>query len=305
MRTILLTLLLVITALYSAGAQAVPDTTYKPPITNPTYEYGTGPLVMIDEAHYNYHTAGGRYLPFAELLRRDGYRVEPFTEQFTEESLAECDILVIANALDVSSVDDWSAPSPGAFTILEAGRVQQWVKAGGSLLLIFDHMPFPGAALEMAKAFKLRTRNSFVMDTLNAGPSVFRRSDGTLLDHPITNGRDSTERIDSVASFTGTAYFAKTDYFQPLMVMDSQFVHFMPREAWEFDANTPTAPARGWYQGGVLELQEGRVAVFGEAAMFTAQVAPEENRKAGMNCPIAGQNAQFLLNVMRWLSRKI
>jgi hypothetical protein len=47
---------------------------------------------------------------------------------------------------------------------------------------------------------------------------------------------------------------------------------------------------------------EGRVAVFGEAAMFTAQIAGEQQRRFGMNSDVAGQNLPFLLNVMRWLT---
>ena len=46
----------------------------------------------------------------------------------------------------------------------------------------------------------------------------------------------------------------------------------------------------------------GRVAVFGEAAMFTAQLAGPNAAPMGMNAPIAGQNARFALHVMRWLA---
>ena len=69
----------VVILLLAAGiisAQQVADLKYKPPIPRPAYEAGKGPRVAIDEAHHNFHTAGGRYRPFAELLRRDGYRVE-------------------------------------------------------------------------------------------------------------------------------------------------------------------------------------------------------------------------------------
>jgi len=44
------------------------------------------------------------------------------------------------------------------------------------------------------------------------------------------------------------------------------------------------------------------VAVFGEAAMFTAQLAGPARMPMGMNHPLAKQNAQFALNVMHWLS---
>lgn len=45
-----------------------------------------------------------------------------------------------------------------------------------------------------------------------------------------------------------------------------------------------------------------RVAAFGEAAMFSAQLAGPEQRPMGLNRPQARQNQQFLLNVAHWLS---
>jgi hypothetical protein len=51
-----------------------------------------------------------------------------------------------------------------------------------------------------------------------------------------------------------------------------------------------------------LNIGKGRVAVFGEAAMFSAQLAGPKKSPMGMNAPIAKQNPQFLLNVMHWLS---
>ena len=68
-----------------AQAQQVPVTEFRPPIANPTYPLGTGPIVLIDEAHSNFHTATGLYRPFAELLRRDGYVVRGSAEPFTRQ----------------------------------------------------------------------------------------------------------------------------------------------------------------------------------------------------------------------------
>ena len=42
------------------------------------------------------------------------------------------------------------------------------------------------------------------------------------------------------------------------------------------------------------------MAAFGEATMFTAQV--DEDGPMGMNHPEAPQNAQFVLNVLHWLT---
>lgn len=302
----ILTLTLLLFTVTSAQQQ-IADTAFLPTIENPTWEPGTGPVVYIDEGHNNFHTSTGRYLPFAELLRRDGYQVKPFKGRFSKKALSECDILVISNALHERNIADWSYPIPGAFTMLESGWVQKWVKAGGSLLFIADHMPFPEAATEMSKAFKVAFNNGFAMDTLRQGPIVFRTSDSTLLRHPITEGRNASERIDSVATWTGQAMFTKVPHFKPLLVFDSGFVTLMPRVAWEFDENTEVKDIEGRFQGGVMELGEGRAAIFGEAAMFTAQLAimDADTVRAGMNSPVGGQNLQFVLNVMHWLSRKL
>ncbi len=73
----------------------------------------------------------------------------------------------------------------------------------------------------------------------------------------------------------------------------------MPDEAWKFNKTTRTLPADGFAQGAMRTFGEGRVLVFGEAAMFTAQRSG--NSEMGMNARSAGQNVQFLLNAMHWL----
>ena len=50
-----------------------------------------------------------------------------------------------------------------------------------------------------------------------------------------------------------------------------------------------------------MQVGSGRAAFFGEAAMFSAQVAGPSRRPMGMNAPGAEQNHRFVLNVMRWL----
>jgi len=76
----------------------------------------------------------------------------------------------------------------------------------------------------------------------------------------------------------------------------------MTSVAGKITDETSRTPVKGWYQGAVMRFGKGRVAVFGEAAMFSAQVAGPTRRPMGMNAPIAARNPQFLLNVMHWLS---
>ena len=46
-------------------------------------------------------------------------------------------------------------------------------------------------------------------------------------------------------------------------------------------------------------------AIFGEAAMFTAQLQGPEKNPMGMNQPSAKQNPQFLLNTIHWLDGRL
>ena len=72
--------------------------------------------------------------------------------------------------------------------------------------------------------------------------------------------------------------------------------------AWQFREGTTETDVGGWYQGAVKTWGSGRVAVFGEAAMFSAQLAGPNQQPFGMNLPTADQNAQFLVNVVKWLT---
>jgi len=289
----------------SANAQQVSDTAFAPPIPNPMYKADKGPVVFLDEAHFNFHTADGRYQPFATLLRRDGYDVRASKSAFSKAALKDAKILVIANALAERNKTEWTLPTPSAFTDDEVRAVSDWVRSGGALLLIVDHMPFPGAAENLAKAFGVRFSNGYAVDpTVQGAAMLFKLENGSLKAHAIVNGRTDSEKVDSVATFTGSAFQADGDV-QPLLVLGQSVVSIITTTSGEITKDTPRVPVNGWYQGAVMRFGKGRVAVFGEAAMFSAQLAGPEKRQMGMNNPIASKNPQFLLNVMHWLSGKL
>src|SRR6185436_18823185 len=97
-------------------------------------------------------------------------------------------------------------------------------------------------------------------------PMILKRSDGSLVDHPITKGRSEIERVDAVATFTGSA-FRVDKSAEPLLIFGPGVVSFTPSDSWMFKTNTPRTPVTGWYQGAVLRIGRGRAAFFGEAAM--------------------------------------
>lgn len=307
----LLRVLLLVAAMGAVGpAQAdesnrqVADEAWMPTVSDPAFENNDGPLVLVDAAHGNFHTIDGRYGAFAELLRLDGYRVESADKLATDALLNRADIYVISNALLGGDDAEWTLPTPSVFTPDEIVAIADWVAGGGSLLLIADHMPFPGAAAELANAFGIVFLNGFALEAWDkSGTTDYIRADGSLADHPITRGRSPEEAVSSVRAFTGQA-FRFVSPVEPLMHVSDDWQVLLPVEAWEHSASTPYVSARGLIQGGTLHYGDGRVAVFGEAAMFTAQTSVRNGvvRQMGMNHPRAPENAQFVLNVLHWLS---
>jgi hypothetical protein len=304
------------------SAQQDPDLKYKPSLRRPAYESGKGPRIAIDEAHHNFHTADGRYKPFAELLRRDGYRVDGLRQPFSAKSLKGVDILVISNALHERNAEDWSSPGASAFTKDEIAAVHSWVEKGGALFLIVDHPPFPAAASDLARAFGVEFINGHAeAGHWKSGTDTFERGTG-LKDCIITRGRSDEEKVTKVVTYAGSAFKPPKGAI-PVM-------EFGPKsEARERKADDKgkveirTVPIEEWCQGAVMKVGKGRLAVFGEAAMFSAQQTMGAiwrfdlplgkemmfrmvlfgQERFGMNAPEAKQNHQLLLNVMHWLSR--
>jgi hypothetical protein len=302
MKRIFCSLLTAILLTLPSAAQQVADTGYAPLIENPAYAGGKGPLVYIDEGHHNFHTRGERYLPFARLLERDGYKTEGYAGQFDPVRLSGCRILVISNALNEANVENWYKPVFPAFTPEEIEIVRRWVEEGGSLFLIADHMPMGGAAAGMADAFGFGFTDGFAADTARGGPALFCRADATLGDNLITNGRVAGEKVDSIWSFTGQAFTLPKDASN-VLTFNEKYLLLLSDTAWVFNHRTIFKPIKGWSQLAYKEYGRGRVVMSGEAAMFTAQLAGPQQYPAGMNSPFARNNYRLLLNIIHWLDR--
>jgi hypothetical protein len=270
-----------------------------------------GALVVVDEAHFNFHTIGGRYRRFAQVLEQDGYLVRPGTSRFSMAALRETRILVVANALSIRNGDqaNWSPPIWSAFTAGEITAVQEWVHGGGSLLLIADHLPFAGAAQKLAAAFGFELINGYALDrreiqlaTLDR-PFVFARdnnvpADGKLADHAITNGRNSSEHVDHVMTFMGAAFRTRVPA-SPILVFGDFIASYQTETFGKLSAATPSLPATRLMQGAARRYGKGRVVLFSEAGLFAVQI--QRGKPAGMNHPGARENRQLLLNTMHWL----
>jgi hypothetical protein len=208
--------------------------------------------------------------------------------------LEKGDILVIANALGAENMGDPAAANP-AFTDAECDAVRDWVQAGGSLLLITDHAPMGSAAENLSRRFRVDMSKGYTVDPVNSeggGSSlVFTRSNQLLGDHPIIRGRDVSEQVNKIQTFTGQSLKGPEESIAFLKLGNTAVDHSM--------ADDKPVSAAGRAQGLALSFGRGRVVVLGEAAQLSAQVVGLE--PFGMNVP-GLDNRQMALNIMHWLS---
>ncbi len=292
-------LVLLIALSASALGQQTADPDFNPHVEHPAYTKNF-PRVLFDEAHNNFHTTTSRYKPFVDLIFSDGYHVAPNRKTFTKESLQSFKLLVIVNALGAEDMDDEGADKP-AFTEAECDAVSDWVRNGGALLLIADHAPFGAASEILAKRFDVEMSKGFVFDvehSVSDNPSllIFSRENKLLLDHPITQGRNESERVNRVQTFTGQALKGPKGSTALLLLAAAANDQADPMGG-------PKTSVAGQAQGLAFKFGKGRVVMLGEAAMLSAQVAGSgsERFKMGMNVP-GNDNRQFALNIMHWLS---
>jgi len=185
----------------TGDTQQIADPNFKPTVRGRAYS-DTHPVVVVDEAHENFHTVGGRYKPFADVLRADGYLVVAGTRAFTKATLGSAVVLVISNAIGSGLNQSNASNPPSAFTDAECDAVRDWVQGGGSLLLIADHAPFGATAATLAARFGVEMGKGYVWTVQGNTPEptmtiTYARDNALVGEHPITRG------VSRVVTFTG------------------------------------------------------------------------------------------------------
>ena len=210
-----------------------PDPAFVASVLRPAFPFTPGtthPRVAVDAAHHNFQQLDGRYAPLRQAAAR---RRLPGRRDIARPSrrrrLKGVDVLIVANAMG-AALPVLPAARHTAFTEAEMNALREWVRGGGALLLVADHEPIGDANRALAAKFAVDMRSArtvdFVrFDSTSGSPAwiVFERSHQEIGDHPITRGRDSTERIDKVIAFAGQSLGVPPDGTALLVLGDSAF----------------------------------------------------------------------------------
>ncbi|HEY1060476.1 MAG TPA: hypothetical protein VGE44_02265 [Daejeonella sp.] len=285
-----------------ATGQSVSDTSYHFAIKRPMYQVGTGSAITFDESHNNPHTLKGAYYAFNKLLTGDGYVLKRTREQVTASILKNTNIYITVNAM--ADPSNWDLPTHSVFKDHEINEIYEWVKKGGSLFLITDHMPCPASVNKLAEKFGFNILNGFALRKGGA-PEIFSRLGNNLHSNLITNTRGAV--IDSIRIWGGTGFIVPKEA-SVISKLDENYTVYLPSKASEINYPSgaiPSVSGLGLVNGAFLKYGKGKVVVFGDSAPFTAQLQGIGSDKRGMNHVDASQNAQFLLNIIHWLDNKL
>ena len=264
-----------------ARAQQFADPEFDSKVDRPAFT-DRHPVVYVDAAHNNFHTADGRYKPFAELLNNDGFSVASNNKKFTTEALKGCD----PRGFERSGIaGDETAGSSKPRVRADRVRCRPRLDSGRGIAPL-DRRPSSLWNVERDSGHQAGCGNGQEHDarpdqrgTRIPGTVEFLRLNKLLGDHPILTGRDGSERIDRVVTFTGQSLKGPEGSVMLLKLAPSAFDQSRP--------NIPgrNAPARGRAQGLAFTLGRGKVVVLGEAAMLSAgqwqSARPDGDERAG------------------------
>ncbi|MES1220155.1 MAG: hypothetical protein ABUT20_31925 [Bacteroidota bacterium] len=293
----------VLTLSSCSNNSARPDNDFDVSVGDPQLK-NSKPKVLFDEAHHNHHKIETTYKPFATLITNDGCSVTSTDKPVDATALANTDIYILATAM---GKEDPGEKPP--FTQGEVDVTEQWVKEGGSLLLITEHYPFGLAMMPVLTKFGVQVHNGYTEDTLLNNKEIpdallFTKSKGNLnATHPIT---DKVERLNT---FTGSSVKGDSTWTQ-LLIFTPNAQNFnvnvnVQKSGGDITTSVEYAgfySAKGYSQGICKQYGKGKIVVLAESAFLTAQFDKNGNRY-GMNSPDE-DNKQFVLNLVRWLAKK-
>jgi hypothetical protein len=300
---LLLSVALILTLSSCKDKSAKADTDFDVSVSDPKLK-SIKPKVLFDEAHKNHHQIEKTYKPFATLITNDGCVVKSTDKAIDKAALANTDIYIIGTAMGKEDPGDKSP-----FSQNEVDEIEQWVKDGGSLLLITEHFPFGLAMTPVLSKFGLQVHNGYTEDTLLNNKEVRDALLFTISKGNLNNTHPILENVEKLNTFTGSSVKGDSTWTH-LLIFTPNAQNFNVKVDVKKDGGDITTSveysdfysAKGFSQGSCKQYEKGKIVVLAESAFITAQFDKNGN-KYGMNSPDE-DNKQFVLNLIRWLAPK-
>ncbi|MBL7852022.1 MAG: hypothetical protein JNN04_14060 [Cyclobacteriaceae bacterium] len=288
------------------------DKEFNVTVSSPAYT-NNGQKIMVDEAHYNLSNDDS-YEPLFKLLRADGYTLSFTSSEISSSALQGVNTMIIINPRGGRYMDKEKV----IFQSQECTHLINWIKNGGSLLLIIDNYYSSSASKNVTDLLGVKVGGGVVTDSKNYDKASMRRENllfskenNLLAEHIILKGKDKNESVSTVSSFSGTSLKSINNEYSNLLKFSEYAKESKPDSTWTTGKGLfkqtyvrfvdPVSVA-GLSQALAFELGKGRVVFLGDGNMLTALVV--EGQKQGMNAG-NNHNKQFALNIMHWLSRKL
>jgi hypothetical protein len=291
----------------------------------------SGITMLLDINYRNGGTSENLLQPtVGRSVRSMGFTVLEKEGAFDQESLQDVDIVLIAGAvapeherddpstLTSDEIQEQNAranslPAVSAFTESEIDALRNWVEGGGALMIMVDHMPWPGGVSELANTFGAQLSNGSVIDSSkltgvsiseipNLGRIHFRRANGTLQEHAISNGFGDGQRVEDVLAWEGSA-IRLPENAESILTLGPTYISLLPEVYGEYSESAPTESVAGWSQLGVLSFGRGRVAISADWGIVASE-EPIPFGRPQTALPVEPQeiqNAQLFANTLKWL----
>ncbi len=175
-----------------------------------------------------------------------------------------------------------------------------------------DHMPMAGAVKPLSASFGIRLLDGFVFEqnALNSegtlddfdrgGWITFCRGADGLATHPVTEGRQDSERIEHLTTDTGSAFRLPVN-FVSLITLGAGSISVMPDTAWALHRENRRDDVAGWSQAAVGCVGAGRVALLGDAWLFMPEATFDDAEQE----VAARYHPRFTANLINWTAGRL
>lgn len=278
------------------------DPNFDPVVSNPAFDKGGEPKILLDAGHHNFFVKEGFIEPFEALAKADGYNPIIDSAKFELAYLNQFDMVMIITALPFEFTTKLEVTDEVTFTTDEINSLHSWVNNGGSLLVFTEHAPFDQAINPLLKKFGLESTVGYVIDTMNYDPRghpgwiVYSEANGLLNEkHPIVKGRPGSQRVNKLSTYGGSAL--KGEGYDNVFQLSPS--------AQITKHTTGVGPeGSGTSQCLVGTVGKGKVVAFGDSNGFSAMQFDAENSEmtAGLNDSDYDWK-QIVRNVLYWLNK--